>query len=77
MNDENMEMPDVKALVAFGKLGFSLMASRLMSVIALFGVLALGGFTIYIGSWQGVAVTAIIAWFVFRLALKAESRPEK
>ena len=76
MTNEDMGLQEVKALVAFGRLGLAIIASRMLSMLALVGVLALGGYTVYSNSWQGVAVTAIVAWFVFRLALRSETRPD-
>lgn len=69
-----METIDIKMLVAFGKVGVQLLASRLLSLVALFGVVALSGYSVYMSSWQGAACVAILALFVFQPALKAERK---
>ena len=71
MND--LGVPDIKMLVAFGKVGISMLASRILSLTALFGVVALAGYVTYNPSWPGASVVAVIALFVFVPALKAES----
>lgn len=68
------EIDQVKALVAFGKLGLAIIASRMLSIISLFGLVALASYSVYAQSWQGVAETGIIAWFVFRPCLAHESK---
>ena len=77
MKMNEFELPDVRALVAFGKVGVQLLASRVLSMLALVGVLALAGYSVYAVSWQGVAGVAILAVFVFIPALKAESKHEE
>ncbi len=72
MSDFNM--PDIQSLVAFGKLGVKMMASRMISLIALFGTIALSAYVVYSPSWQGVVCAGIVACFVFVPALKAESK---
>lgn len=74
MTQNNLGLPDIQALVAFGKLGLALTASRILSITALFGVVALAAYSVYAQSWQGVAGVAIIAWLVFRPCLAAESK---
>jgi hypothetical protein len=73
MND----LDNIKALVSFGKLGFSLLASRMISVLTLLGLLALSGYVAYVPSWQGAICVAVIALFVFQPALKAEGKREE
>ena len=72
-NMGDMGVPDLKALVAFGKVGINMLASRMLSLGALLGVVALCGFVAYSPSWEGAAVTGILAIFVFIPSLRAES----
>lgn len=69
-----LKLPDLEALVAFGKVGVQMLASRLLTLFSLFGCVTLGAYTVYTSSWQGVCVTAILALFVFLPALKLETR---
>lgn len=75
-NSEDFQLPDIKALVAFGKLGMAMIASRMLSLVALFGTVALSAYAIYASSWQGAACVGILALLVFRPALRAEVRRE-
>lgn len=76
MND--MGLPDITALVAFGKLGVAVLASRMLSLLSLVGIIALGAYSVYAASWQGAAVVGVVALLCFIPALKSESkqRPE-
>ena len=75
MNDlTDIQLPDISALVAFGKLGVAVLASRMLSLVSLGGVVALSAYVAYSPSWQGAACVGIVAVFVFVPALKAESR---
>ena len=74
MQMNEIRLPDLQALIAFGKVGVNLLASRILSMTALFGTIALGAYAVYASSWQGAAITGILALFVFIPALKAESR---
>jgi hypothetical protein len=71
MND--IGVPDLKVMFAYAKVGIQMLASRILSLTALFGVVALAGYVTYNPSWQGASVVAVIALFVFVPALKAES----
>lgn len=73
MKMDDLQLPDMKALVAFGKIGMAMIASRMLSMTALNGVVALAAYSIYAASWIGAACTGIVAIFVFVPALKAES----
>jgi hypothetical protein len=81
MNQKNqsgtIDLPDMKALVAFAKVGISMMASRMLSLLALSGILALAAYSVYFTSVIGAGCVSIIAIFVFIPALKAESRREE
>jgi len=72
MRPNDLGVPDIKALVAFGRVGIELFRARLMTLIALCGFLALGGYTVYLGSWIGAAVCGIAA-LVFIVAIRAET----
>lgn len=74
MNMNELKLPDVAALVAFGKLGLRLIASRAMSLLALLGCVALSTAVVYSPSWQGAAVAVGAMVFIFLPALKAESK---
>lgn len=71
MND--LGVPDVKMLVAFGKVGIQMLASRILSLTALFGIIALSAYSIYNASYVGAAIVAVLALFVFIPSIKAES----
>lgn len=72
-NPNEIGLPDITALVRFGKLGMRMMASRILSIISLLGVIALSGFVAYSPSWQGAACVGIVSFLVFIPSLKAES----
>ena len=74
MDMSEIKLPDVKALVAFGKLGVAVLSSRMLSLLSLVGVVALSTGVVYSPSWQGAAVVAVVALCVFIPALKAESK---
>jgi hypothetical protein len=69
-----METVDLKALVAFGKVGMDMMASRILSLCALVGTVALSAYVAYSPSWQGAACVAIVACATFIPAIHAESK---
>jgi hypothetical protein len=71
MND--LGVPDISALVRFGRIGVEMMASRLLSLTALFGIIALSAYSVYNASYVGTAIVAVLALFVFIPSLKAES----
>lgn len=73
MNMNDLQVPDYRALVAFGKLGIEIMASRMLSLLALFGLIAIAAYSVYAVSWQGAVCVAIVAVFVFIPALRAET----
>ena len=81
MNQKNQEqaisLPDMTALIAFAKVGISMMASRMLSLLALGGILAISAYSVYFSSWQGAACVGVMAIFVFIPALKAETRREE
>lgn len=56
-----METVDIKSLVAFGKLGMDLAGSRILSLCALAGVVAISAYSVYDASWQGAVCTGIVA----------------
>jgi asparagine N-glycosylation enzyme membrane subunit Stt3 len=68
-----MGVPDVKMLVAFGKVGIEMLASRILSLAALFGIIALAAYSVYAVSWIGASCVAILAVFTFIPAVKLES----
>ena len=70
----DMNLPDMQALIAFGKMGFALLASRILSIVALTGTIALSAYVAYAPSWQGAACVGVVALFGFGPALKAESK---
>ena len=72
--NEEMKVPDIQALIRFGKWGFWLLASRVLSLVALVGLLALAGYVAYSPSWQGAAVVAVVALAAFIPSLKTETR---
>lgn len=74
MNLNDLNVPDISALVRFGRLGVQMMASRILSLTALFGIIALGAYSVYASSWIGAAVVATLAIFAFIPSLKAESK---
>lgn len=74
MTTNDMQLPDLKALVSFGRLGFKLLAVRMMTMTALIGILALSGYVAYNPTWQGAACVGIVALLVFQPALKAETK---
>jgi len=67
-------LPDVRALVAFGKLGMELAGSKILSLCALFGVVAIAAYSVYAASYIGAVCSAILA-ACFAVAVKAESKP--
>jgi hypothetical protein len=71
---ENIKLPDVQALISFGKLGFNLLASRMLSVLSMLGIIALSFDSVYSSSWQGAACVGILSLLVFLPSLRAESR---
>lgn len=71
---KEMEVPDLQALVRFGKLGMAMASARLLSIIALAGVLAISFYSVYFHSWIGACCAGILALFCFIPALRAESR---
>lgn len=73
MNVHDMVIPDIKALVAYGRVGIEMMASRMLSLISLLGTLALAGYVAYSPTNAGLAAVAIVAIFAFMPALKAET----
>ncbi len=68
-----MEPSNLKALVAFGKLGMDLAASRILRLCALVGVVALAAYVAYNPTLYGAVCTAIVA-LCFWAAVKAEKR---
>ena len=74
MKMNELELPDLQALIAFGKVGIHMMASRMLSLLSLVGIVALSAYSVYSSSWQGAACVGVLALFVFGPALKAESK---
>jgi hypothetical protein len=73
MNLNDIGVPDISALVRFGRLGVQMMASRILSLTALFGIIALSAYSVYDASYIGAAICLILALFVFIPALKSET----
>lgn len=69
-----MEMVDVKALVAYGRVGIELMASKIVSLVCATGTVALSAYLIYSPSWQGVAV--VYAMVVVSMAAFKSEQPK-
>jgi len=65
---------DVRALVAFGKVGAWLMASKILSILGLFLGVGLGAYTVYAQSWQGVAIFTVYAGAIYWPSLKSERK---
>jgi hypothetical protein len=65
---------DVKALVAFGRLGVMLLGARILSVGMMFGLLFLAWWiaSTAIPSWHAVVVTCVVA-LCFIAAVRAET----
>jgi hypothetical protein len=74
MDMSEMKVPDVSALVAFGKLGMEIIACRMLSLLSLVGVIALSAYVAYSPSYVGAACVGILALCCFVPALKAESK---
>jgi hypothetical protein len=74
MKMDEIRIPDIEALVAFGKVGIQMMASRMLSLLSLFGIIALSSYSVYASSWQGAACVGVLALLVFGPALKAETK---
>ena len=72
MND--IGLPDVKALVAFGKIGMAIMGAKIVSLVSIVGIIALAAYVIYAPSWQGAAVVACVGLLGVLPAINAESR---
>jgi hypothetical protein len=53
-------------------MGAKLFASRVLSIAALLGVLALGGYVVYRPTLEGVAVVAIVGLLAFIPSVRAE-----
>jgi|HubBroStandDraft_2_1064218.scaffolds.fasta_scaffold11246_8 hypothetical protein len=66
-------LPDLQALVAFGKLGIAILSARMLSVLALLATVALSGFVAYSPSWQGAACVLVLALVCFYPSLRVES----
>lgn len=73
MDMSEIKLPEVKVLVAFGRIGVDLVASRMLSMTTLFGVVAVSSYSVYAASWQGAACVVVMA-FCFMVAVRAESR---
>lgn len=71
---KELDLPDLQALVRFGKLGMAMASARLLSIIALAGVLAISFYSVYFHSWIGACCAGILALFCFIPALRAESK---
>lgn len=72
-----MQMNELKAIVAVGRIGMELAASRLMSLVLGSGVVALAGYVIYSPSWQGVAVVGLVSACGLLPSLRYEQRPKQ
>ena len=64
---------ELQALMTMGKLGLDALASRVLSIVTLLGILAVAGYVVWAPSWYGVAGLGILAVLVFSPALRAES----
>lgn len=67
-----MNPNDLQALMALGKVGLDALGSRMLSMTSLLGVIALAAYTAWRPTYEGVALTAILALLTFIPALKAE-----
>lgn len=73
MAPNDMGIPDIAALVRFGRLGMAMFASRVLSILALSAFFGLCFYTVYApASWIGAAVCAIAA-IVCMFAMRAEA----
>jgi len=72
-----MEMNDVRVLMAVGRVGFALAASRLMSLVMGFGTVALAAYVIRSPSWEAVSVVAVVGLCGLLPALAFEARNRK
>jgi hypothetical protein len=66
-------VPDLKVMFSYAKVGIQMLASRILSLTALFGIIALSAYSIYNASWIGASCVAILAVFTFIPAVKLES----
>lgn len=73
----DLNLPDIQALVSFGKIGMAIIASRLISILSMLGIVALSAYAIYASSWQGASCVAILSIFVFIPSLKLETSRDK
>lgn len=69
-----MDENQLKALIAFGKLGMQMASARIVSLLALLGGLALSGYVAYAPTWQGAACVGVVWIFGFIPALRAETK---
>lgn len=70
---KNPNVVEIQALLAYAKVGVEMLGARILSILALFGIFALGGYVVYASSWQGVAVVVAIAYLVVRPVLASET----
>ncbi len=71
-----MKLQEVEALIAVGRVGFALAASRLMSLVMGFGTVALAAYTVQSPSWEAVCAVAAVALCGLLPALAFESRSQ-
>jgi hypothetical protein len=72
-----MEPVQIKALVAYGRVGFDLVASRALSLLSMACTFALAAGVVYNPTWQGAAVVGIVAALVFYPALSVDAKRAK
>lgn len=72
-----MNLSEMQALVAVGRVGFALAASRLMSLVMGFGTVALAAYVIRSPSWEAVCVVFIVGTCGLLPALAYEARSRK
>lgn len=72
-----MNLNDIGALVAFGRVGVALAASRMMSLVMGFGTVALAAYVIRSPSWEAVFVVIVVGLCGLLPALAFEARNRK
>lgn len=69
-----MNMNDVNALIAFGKAGQQLIAMRIVSLVAICGVIGMCFYVAWRPSWEGVACVCVLAACFIRANKDESSR---
>ena len=66
------QIDEVKAMLAFGRVGVSMFLARILSVVGLVGIIGLGFYVAWKPTWEGVASLGILA-LCFARAVTAET----